>query len=266
VNIVVREFSATQNSVGVEFTALEPEISAGDIFFKELLVEIENTGNVAFVDFEMQVKAHKDDEWAILLTGAAWESVIDPIAYKTGNANTLAAGESILLRIQVGAFYKAQFLTKVGAGEDVEHIYNGDFQYGGAVSGEHPHTFATGWTIGDTWGWNSFSLDIQATHATPDDCAVQVESDQVVPLELGKTYQVTINQKACAQGGLRACLVAGLGTTRTAPGIYTEEIVCAGITDFVLQPVGDYFQGTVDDVSALGVGNTSATVLGRITG
>jgi hypothetical protein len=54
--------------------------------------------------------------------------------------------------------------------------------------------------------------------------------------------------------------------SRTAPGIYTEEIVCAGITDFVLQPVGDYFQGTVDDVSALGVGNTSATVLGRITG
>ena len=95
-------------------------------------------------------------------------------------------------------------------------------------------------------GWSIASGTADKTAGTGSDLS------QASVLTVGQSYSVTFTVSNYVAGTITPKCGTGAGTGRTADGTYSEEIVCAGNTSFILtaDSSGDY---TIDNVVVNGV-------------
>lgn len=90
------------------------------------------------------------------------------------------------------------------------------------------------------WGWgfsagNSIANGVAVFNAVASGNSLT----QSAPLIIGKSYIVTFTLKNRSAGSVRVLVGStGSGTTRSADGVYSEPIVCAGDTIFRIQATG----------------------------
>ena len=107
------------------------------------------------------------------------------------------------------------------------------------------------WTL--LGGWTNTDEQLVASAETAT--VTQVFADQTTGSELvvGRTYRITFTITEYTSGDICAHAgIGGIGTPRSAAGIYTEDLVCITNTDFILKP-GTAFTGKIDNVSCVDI-------------
>ena len=123
-------------------------------------------------------------------------------------------------------------------GSDTEILNNGNFG-----------SDASNWTLGSGWTWNSGAIDVLSGDVIG---LQQIGGNQKTVIVIGKTYEVTFTVSNYVSGTVTPRVgSAGIGTTRSGDGTYTENIVAAGDTSFYIYggSGGNAFTGTVDSIS-----------------
>ena len=81
--------------------------------FTKISMEVKNTGAAALTDFALLVKAHETGDWVSAV--ADWTAVGDILKFKSANVNTLGAGLTALLLLDMGGSpYAIKFQGRCG--------------------------------------------------------------------------------------------------------------------------------------------------------
>jgi len=97
-------------------------------------------------------------------------------------------------------------------------------------------------------GWTYSQSNGSVAHSSGTMPLQQAGVDQAVILQVGHRYRVKFTITGMTAGSIRAYCGTAAGTARTQNKTWTEDIVCAGNTTFLLTPTGD-FNGTITDCS-----------------
>lgn len=114
-----REFAITASSVtGTSLTDVDSKIPTTHLY-DELNCEVSNgSGADTLTDFAVLIQQVEGGAWTTLISGADWDSesiFIKPYVSNTG-LNTLAADNTISLRLSIGKVFAIKFQASVASG------------------------------------------------------------------------------------------------------------------------------------------------------
>lgn len=108
---------------------------------------------------------------------------------------------------------------------------------------------ADNWSLGSGWTYSNNEIVVSSGDTIG---LTQVAGDQQTVIVIGKTYEVTFRISNYSAGTVVPRVGStGIGTSRSANGTFTESIVAAGTTSFLMfgGTGGNIFSGTIDSIS-----------------
>jgi hypothetical protein len=242
--------SNSYNAASSEATVyLDPRLKQGTSVGKNVgnggvtKVNLSITNNsvaAALADFALIVQPHKESVPSTAISGSTWGSVAGAIKHVSGTINTLAAGATAYVQLDLGPNHAIAFQAKSGGSDN---LTNGTF------TGS-----ATSWTLGSGWSYTSNTVAASAASSTLS----QAKASMATQWTAGTLYEVQFTITNYSAGYLKVGTstnpdqytdASGAAIQINANGSYSVLVLAdSNAAGLVFTGVG--FTGTIDTISA----------------